>query len=116
MSVKDLYASRGDWLKAEDLHGKAIKVVIVDTAIETIGEGEKAAQKIVLSFKNKEKRLVLNKTNADVIADIYGDEEGAWVDREIIIYPTVTDFGGKTVPCLRVRIESEVVDNSEVPF
>ena len=112
MSVKDLYHGKGDTLKAEDLQGKAVKAIVSNTEIREFDNGNK----VLLSFTGKEKKLVLNKTNADVIADAYGDEEEAWVDREIIMYPTVTDFGGKTVPCIRVRIEAVVVDDSEVPF
>lgn len=111
MSVKDLYASKGNWLKAEDLKGRAIKVVITDATIEKVGEDDK----IVLAFRGKEKTFVLNKTNAGVIADAYGDEEGGWVDREIIIYPTVTEYQGQSVPCLRVRIETDIADE-EIPF
>ena len=116
MSVKDLYASKTNSLKAEDLQGKSVKVTIADAEVKLIGKEDDASNKLVLSFKDKEKTLVLNKTNAEVIAAAYGDEEQAWVDREIIMYPTVTTFGDKTVPCIRVRIESEVVDDKEVPF
>ena len=98
-------------MKAEDLKKKAIKVIISDAKIEKVG----ADDRIVLSFKDKEKKLVLNKTNADVIADVYGDEELAWVDHEIILYPTVCEYQGQTVPCIRVRIETGIADE-EIPF
>ncbi len=111
MSVKDLYKSKGDWLKAEDLQGKATKVKVADVAIEEIGD--KKEQKIVLGFVGKEKRLVLNKTNANVIADAYGDEELEWIEKEIIMYPTVTEYQGKSTPCIRVRIEMPVVEEGE---
>ena len=89
-----MYSSKGDWLKAEDLKNKASKVVIAGISVEKFDNGDK----IVLDFKGKEKKLVLNKTNADVIADVYGDEELAWIDREIIMYPY--DLLSPMVDCL----------------
>ncbi len=111
MSVKDLYQSKGDWLKADDLKKKAIRVIISDAKIEKVGEDDR----IVLSFKDKEKKLVLNKTNADVVADVYGDEELAWIDHEIIMYPTVCEYKGDSVACIRVRIDTEPVEGDELP-
>ncbi len=102
---------KGDWLKAEDLSNNAVKVKIDKIGIEKFDTGNK----FVLSFVGKEKQLVLNKTNAKVIANSYGDDEGAWQGQEIIMYPTVTEYQGSTVPCIRVRIDQPVVDEGDEP-
>ncbi len=111
MSVRDIYSS--DWLKAEDLQGKTTKVVVADVGIEEIGD--KKEQKIVLGFVGKEKKLVLNKTNARVIADVYGDDELEWIEKEIIMYPTVVEYQGKSTPCIRIRIDMPVVEEEDQP-
>ncbi len=118
MSVKDIYHKESNLLNAEDLQKKAHKVVIADIAIEEIGE--KKEKKLVVGLKGKAKRLVLNKTNAEVIADAYGDEEFSWIDKEIVMYPTVVEFQGKPTPCIRVRVDMPVVEEEigeeNIPF
>ena len=60
--------------------------------------------KPVLYFKGKEKGLVLNKTNSRTITKIIGTEETEdWTGREIVLYPTETEFAGEMVDCIRVR-------------
>lgn len=60
----------------------------------------------VLSFANREKRLVVNKTNAKTIASLYGANTDSWVGRRLTIYATTTTFGReKNVPCIRVKPE-----------
>jgi len=54
-------------------------------------------------FDGKEKGLVLNKTNAQLIAEQHGQDLASWKGREISIYPTTTDFGGERVECIRVE-------------
>ncbi len=112
MSVKEFFRKEKDWLVVADLQKKEAKVTISEVGIVEFDSGNK----LLIGFEGKEKKLVCNKTNAGRIAAVYGDEEQAWVGREIIMYPDVTDFQGTLKDCIRVRIESEVVDDSEVPF
>ena len=58
------------YLKAADLQGKQVTVVMSHVTMETIGDDERP----VLYFKGKDKGLVLNKTNANTIADAFGDD------------------------------------------
>ena len=67
---------------------------------EKIGEDTKP----VLYFKGKEKGVVLNKTNANVLSDFYGDDTDDWFDQPIILFSVMTEFQGKSTPGLRVRI------------
>jgi hypothetical protein len=60
--------------------------------------------KAVVYFQNKQKGIVLNKTNAKKIIEISGSaltEE--WHGTQIKIYPTETEFGGETVDCIRIK-------------
>src|SRR6185312_3773933 len=65
-------------------------------------------------FKGKEKGVVLNKTNAGVISDFYGDDTADWYEQPIILFAVRTEFQGKPVDGLRVRIPT-ARDNKPAP-
>lgn len=68
-------------------------------------ENEPADMKYAMSFTNHEKPMVLNNTNAQIIAQILKSEEtDNWVGKQIVLYddPNVS-FGGKLVGGIRVR-------------
>lgn len=89
----------GSYLKASDLGGKRIGVTIDAVHIENIGSDNKP----VLYFQGKEKGLVLNKTNANMISEIVGsDETDEWQGHRVALYPTKVDFQGKRVDAIRV--------------
>lgn len=98
MKVSEAFPSQ--YLKAADLNGRNVSLTIKNVDIETIGDDRKP----VVYFEGKEKGLVLNKTNANTIAFTYGDDMDEWRGGEIIIFPTTTDFQGRTVDAIRVKI------------
>jgi hypothetical protein len=54
-------------------------------------------------FKGKEKGLVLNKTNGNMIAEVAGDDDtDNWGGASIVLYPTRVDMQGKRVDAIRV--------------
>ncbi len=117
MGVEDLYASDSTWLKADDLKNKEHKAVIDKITIQEVKDDKgKPVNKLDVSFVGKDKSLLLNKTNATAIAKGYGDDFSEWQGKEIIMYPTVTDFGGQTVDCIRVRVPLETAGEEDAPF
>ena len=89
----------GQYLKAADLQGKRVRVVIDKVEMEDIG-GE---TKPVLHFRGKSRGVVLNKTNANAIWGINGsDDTDDWPGTEIVLFPSKTDFQGKRVDCIRI--------------
>jgi hypothetical protein len=98
MRIGDAFPSK--YLKAKDLQGQEVPLVIDSVTVEDIGSGDKA----VIRFRGKEKGLVCNKTNGLMIAAVYGEETDGWVGKDLILYPTTTMFEGSMVPCLRVRV------------
>lgn len=97
MHIDQLYPSR--FLRAADLNGKPLRVTIAGLKREDIG-GE---QKVVLSFTDGSKDLILNKTNGRAIAKALGDETSAWPGKDIILVATQVDFRGDMVDAIRVR-------------
>ena len=88
------------YLKASDLQGREVKVIMSNCEREKIGDDTKP----VLYFKGKEKGIVLNKTNAGTIVDAYGDDTQDWYDQELILFSVMVDFQGKVGPAIRCRI------------
>jgi hypothetical protein len=97
--VKISAAFPSNYLKAADLNDRNVKVVMDRVEMEDIGGDHKP----ILYFQGKEKGLVLNKTNSNNISAAYGDDTDGWSAQELVLYPAMTDFQGKTVPCIRVR-------------
>jgi hypothetical protein len=97
--VKIGSAFPSNYLKAEDLQGRAVRVVIDSVTEEKIGDDRKP----VLHFVGKDKGLVLNKTNANRITDAMGsDETNDWEGGSITLYACKVDFQGKRVDAIRV--------------
>lgn len=102
MKFSEMYPSK--YLKAADLNGNAVKVIIERIELQdVVGQGKEQDYKYVLFFQGKQKGLVLNKTNARAITDAYEDTE-AWPGKELEVYPDRTSFQGNMVDCIRVRI------------
>ncbi len=98
MLMNEAYPSK--FLKAEDLQGRAAKVTIGSVVYETVGR----ERKVAMYFQGKERGIILNKTNANAIAAAYGQDTDQWVGGIIELFPTMTDYQGKQVPAIRVRI------------
>lgn len=97
---------KGKYMKADDFDSPE---VLTMTKVYNERIGQEKEEKPVLYFQGYEQGLVMNATNAATIAKLYGWETKEWGGKEVEIYPTTTDFGGKTVPCLRLRAITEDV-------
>lgn len=96
MRISEAFPSR--FLKAGDLNGREYKLTMSRVEIEDLN-GE---MKPILYFHGAEKGLVLNKTNAEMIALMFGDETNSWSGQPIVIKPDKTQMQGKIVDCIRV--------------
>lgn len=94
----------GSYIKAEDLAGKAVRVAIERVDLEEIkGQDGSKERKLVAHFVGKDKGLVLNRTNADALNDIFGTDDYEQWQGGVILYPDTTTFGGKKVACVRIK-------------
>lgn len=111
MKLNDAFPSR--WLKAADLSGKSHLVKIDHVDQEEIGSDAK----LVMYFRGKQKGVVLNRTNASVIASKYGDDTDEWGGAEIELYPDKVQFQGNLVDAIRVRLPvPQASPEDEIPF
>jgi len=101
MDINAAFPSK--FLKAADLKGRRVTVVISEVSMREVGDNENE-EKPVCYFEGKTKGLVLNKTNASMIAEICDDswETDDWVGASIILFATKVDFQGRRVDALRV--------------
>jgi len=111
-NIDEIYQSESKWLTAADLKSREVKLTIELTQVEDVGDN----RKLVIHFLGKEKGLALNKTNARMIAESYGNNSDNWDGKEIVLYPTKTEFQGKMVDCIRVRIPMDPAMDDEIPF
>lgn len=89
----------GAYLKSSDLQGRRVVVTISEVKNEEVSGDTKP----IIYFENKERGLVLNKTNANMIAEILGtDEMDEWHGHRIVLHPAKTEFQGRRVDCIRV--------------
>ena len=113
MDVRLLYPSL--FLAALDFRGQDVTLTMRRIAVEELKTERGAEKKPVLYFEetnakavaagtpDKEKRLVLCKTNAMTIASVHGFEMEAWPGKRVTLYPTQVQAFGKLMPCIRVR-------------
>lgn len=97
MKLNDVFPSK--YIKAADLQGGSPTVEISDAQIEQLGDD----RKLVIYFKGKQKGLVCNRTNADAIAYLYGDDTDGWIGKKIMLTSQLVSFQGKTTPAIRVQ-------------
>lgn len=88
-----------NYLKASDF-AKPTEMVMDSVQMEEVGDDTKP----VLYFQRCKKGLVLNKTNSNAIQAAYGKETDDWSNKKIVVYPSTTDYQGKTVDCLRIKV------------
>jgi hypothetical protein len=98
MDFDGLFPSK--YVKASDLGGQPRNARIAGLSMEKMGDGE---MKPVINFIGATKGLVLNKTNGSVIKELYGPNTGDWRGKTIQLFPSITEFAGKRVDCIRVR-------------
>ena len=97
MNINSAFPS--NYLRATDLQGRNITVVIDRVEKEKVGNDDR----LVLYFQNKDKGMILNKTNANNIATLYSPETDGWCGQQLVLFEAMVDFKGQTVPALRVR-------------
>ena len=98
MELSDVFKSAS--LKAADIAGREVALTISGFKSQDFDDGTK----LILSFQETEKDLICNKTNANTIRDMYGSTIDNWVGKQIVLIQSQTDYGGKQVPCIRVKI------------
>ena len=97
MNINDAFPSK--YLKAADIEGNPT-VEIANVSEEEVGRDKEVRP--VLYFHGEEKGIILNKTNANNIAKLYGYETDDWVGKKVVLGTTYVDFQGQSVEAIRI--------------
>lgn len=102
MNINSAFPSK--YLKSSDID-EDVTVTISGIDLQNVAkQGEKQEMKPVVSFKELEKPLVCNKTNARMIAKITGsDDTDDWTGKKVRLIATEVEFQGELVMAIRVR-------------
>lgn len=105
------------FLRSTDLNGPC-RAIIGRLESDKIGDDKKyvlyfsrAQQDIV-----KDKGLVLNATNWDIIAGMHGEDSDDWHSCEITLYATTVMVQGKRTPCIRVDDRPQQMTTAKPQF
>lgn len=101
MNVNDLFPSK--YLKAHDLGGKSYTLTIRKVTLENVGHGNEQERKLAITFDKATKLMLLNRTNAMIIASLYGPETDNWHGKAVIVYPARVKAFGAWHDALRVK-------------
>ncbi len=103
MHVDLMFPSR--YLKAADLQEKPMSLTISQVFRDRVRmTNGSITQKYILRFKETEKELILNKTNAKSIAKLLREPKAVnWAGSTIVLKPTTCEAFGEIVACIRVE-------------
>ena len=108
MKVSDAFPS--EFLKAADIGQSQVKVLISHVELREMTDGE---NKPVVFFGNKKKGVILNVTNANAIAQYYGDDMDHWaiLDNRAIYH----DGKASKAACSRVFVSAFLATGEAAP-
>lgn len=105
VTIKDELAFPSEYISFVDLKGRTVTVTIEKIWAEQLQtKGGKANQKLVANLVGKKKKFVINKTNAQRIAECHGTNADLWTGKTIAIKPDKDRFGREMVDCIRVDV------------
>jgi hypothetical protein len=102
-NVNDLKKSK--FLTQKDVVPPVLVTITGYEQVNVAKDGADEELRWTLTFKEHEKPLVLNSTNGNILASIFGDGDfDAWVGKKVVLYndPTI-QFAGKMTGGIRVR-------------
>ena len=102
MKITQLYPDK--WLSAKHLQGRSVVVAIEAATVEQLfnPRTKQNEPKFVIAFHKKQLRLVLNKTQAQALADITGsDDSDEWKGHLVTLSPSIAPNAAATITISR---------------
>lgn len=105
LSFDDLVPSKSRYLAKGDVGEDGLILTVKGFRMETLEGDQGDEDKMVLHFKEDVKPMILNRTNAQLIAVATGaSKAGDAVGKQILVYNDHTiSFGGKITGGLRIK-------------
>lgn len=99
-SVNEMFPSK--FLKASDID-QDYEVEISEVNTDKVGQGDQQEEKFIVHFQEFDKGLVLNKTNANLIAAQHGGDTDNWIGKKVVLTVEDVAYQGKITPAIRIR-------------
>lgn len=103
VDASKFFQSKGTYLNASHVSAGDLDVTISEVQIEPIGRS--AEQKLVAYFEELPRGLAINKTNYETLFEAFGPETDGWVGGRVTLYPVETEFDGKKVDGIRIKVD-----------
>lgn len=110
----------GQYITAAELVGKEPTLTIEKVTLEKVeslkaGEGDdggKMRDRIVVYFREARggRGLLLNRTNAECIKELWGRETDAWLGKRVTLHTQTVRVGPKMEPGIRVKGSPELTE------
>ena len=111
-TINDLFPSK--YLKAADAEND-ITLTIAKVSTEKMKDQDgKEETKPVIHFTEVDKGMVLNKTNANVLTDLFGETIEEWTGHRVTLCAVDVDAFGKIQKALRFRAEPPKISRADL--
>lgn len=104
----ELYPGR--FLKAGELQGRKVQLTITSVDLDELASDNGKKVKGVLSFKETQKQLALNRTNGICLKEMFGRRIPEWEGKRIVIFPDT--WNGE--PCIRIWGSPEISEDKQI--
>ena len=111
-SIDDLFPS--PYFKASDIGGDTTLTMKGLTKEDIRERNGETKLKGVLSFNESEKKLILNKTNAEMIGFLHGRDYEQWPGKQVTLYATPISTPEGMKDGIRVRDSIPTAEQGEV--
>ena len=99
MNINQVYPRK--YAVGQDIDGKTPTLAIRAVTLEQMGEG--GEKKPVIWFTGAKKGVVLNKTMARAIANLYGPETDGWTGKYVTLYTDLVKAFGENHCAIRIK-------------
>lgn len=105
----------GRFLKSGQFKGKDVTLTIANVTVEKLPQDNgKPRGRGIISFKQTEMELVLNRTNGECLKAMFGRDTGNWIGKRVTFFPAqIEAFGGQEL-AIRVRGSPELAQDIQV--
>lgn len=104
LNVSEIYA--GEYYNADSVPREGVCLTIIGARAERMSQSD-TREKIILSFRDDEKELALNKTNSAVLAEAYGDDAHTWIGQKVHLAIGRVLYMGKPVKGVVVAADKD---------
>ena len=103
MKLSEMFPS--NLLKSQDLldAGGEMVLTIAKVEMKTFNRDDGSKDTKPLIYFEEDKQMACNKTNANIIAEMHGDDTDEWIGKSVTLVVKDVEFQGKTVMGIRVK-------------